>query len=62
MNRGPKINGYQNLHLREQRRRDRAVERIAARNQRTTEEQLGLIATRPGESRRELQRLTRRSA
>lgn len=47
-----------NFERRRNRRRMEAEERQAARDARSAEEQLALIAERPGESRREKERLS----
>jgi len=46
----------------QEQKRDEAMERLIAYEARTIEDQLKLIAKRPGDSRKETERLLRRSA
>lgn len=49
-------------HPRRAERRQQAEERQAHRNTLTTAEQLAVIATRPGQSKKEVARLTKEAA
>jgi len=57
MSRGPKTNGYQNLGMRRLARQERVAERLELRAERTDAQQVENLKARPGESRRERERL-----